>query len=73
MSLSEEDKKKKKKKQESELEKIDGIGKQKRIALLSHFKSIGKIKAASTDELAEVKGISLKNAENIYNYFRKGK
>jgi len=58
---------------ESELEKIDGIGKQKRIALLSHFKSIGKIKVASTDELAEVKGISLKNAENIYNYFRKGK
>ena len=54
---------------ESELEKIEGIGKQKRIALLSHFRSIAKIKAASVDELVRVKGISLKNAEDIKAYF----
>ena len=54
---------------ESELEKIEGIGTKKRIALLSHFKSIAKIKTASVDELLRVKGISLKNAEDIYNYF----
>ena len=56
---------------ESELEKIAGIGKQKRIALLSHFKSIGKIKTASVNDLAAVKGISLKNAEDIRAYFTK--
>ena len=54
---------------ESELEKVNGIGKQKRIALLSHFKSISKIKTASVQELIEVKGISLKNAEDIRAYF----
>lgn len=54
---------------ESELEKIEGIGKQKRINLLSHFKSIAKIKAATVEELAEVKGISTKNAEDIKAYF----
>ncbi len=56
---------------ESELEKIEGIGKNKRIALLKHFKSIGKIKTTSIDELCDVKGISKRNAEDIYNYFRK--
>ncbi len=55
---------------ESELEKIEGIGKQKRIALLKHFKSIGKIKTASVNDLTAVKGISLKNAEEIYQYFK---
>ena len=54
---------------ESELEKIEGIGKQKRIALLSHFRSIAKIKAASVEELSAVKGISKKNAEEIKGYF----
>ena len=54
---------------ESELEKIEGIGKQKRIALLKHFKSIGKIKTASVNELVAVKGISMKNAEDIKVYF----
>jgi ERCC4-type nuclease len=35
------------------------------------FKSIAKIKTSSVDELLGVKGISLKNAEDIYNYFHK--
>lgn len=56
---------------ESELEKIEGIGKQKRIALLSHFRSIGKIKTATVEELSGVKGISKKNAEDIKSYFEK--
>lgn len=58
---------------ESELEKISGIGKNKRIALLRHFKSIGKIKTASVEELCQVKGISKVNAEAIYNYFKDNK
>ena len=56
---------------QSELEKIEGIGKQKKTALLSHFKSIAKIKKASIEELVQVKGISKKNAEDIANYFNK--
>lgn len=58
---------------ESELEKVGGIGKQKRIALLKHFRSIAKIKTASLDELVAVKGISLKNAEDIKAYFNEKK
>lgn len=53
----------------SELENIEGIGKQKRIALMKHFKSIAKIKQAPAEELAKVKGISRKNAEAIHEYF----
>lgn len=55
----------------SELENIGGIGKQKRIALMKHFKSIAKIKQAPVEELAEVKGISRKNAEAIHEFFSK--
>ena len=55
----------------SELENIDGIGVQKRIALMKHFRSIEKIKKASADELVKVKGISDKNANDIYEYFRR--
>lgn len=54
---------------ESQLEKIEGIGKNKRIALMKHFKSIDKIKSASVGELSIVKGISKTNAQNIYDYF----
>lgn len=54
---------------ESELEKINGIGKAKRINLLSHFKSINKIKTAPIDELSKVKGISQKDATKIYEYY----
>ncbi len=56
---------------ESELEKIEGIGKAKRIALLKHFKSIAKIKNAEISELSKVKGISEKNASEIYKYYHK--
>lgn len=55
---------------ESELEKINGIGKNKRISLMKHFKSINAIKNASPEKLCEVRGISKTNAEEIYNYFR---
>ena len=58
---------------ESELEKIKGIGKNKRIALMKHFKSINAIKNASCELLCEVKGISKANAEEIYKYFSQKK
>ncbi len=55
----------------SELSNIHLIGKVKEMALLDYFKDINKIKNASIEQLMQVKGISEKLAENIYNYFNK--
>ncbi len=54
----------------SELDGIRGVGPAKKKALLSHFKSVSKIRAASVEELAAVKGIDTGCAQNIYAYFR---
>lgn len=48
---------------------IEGIGKEKSKALLSHFKTVAAIKKASVEQLMQVKGISEHNAENIYNFY----
>ena len=53
----------------SVLEEIDGIGCEKAKKLLAHFKSLSALKRASLDELRMVKGISAKNAEDVFNYF----
>ena len=51
----------------STLDSIDGIGPQKRKALLRKFGSVRNIRAADTDQLAETEGITLKLAEKIKN------
>lgn len=48
---------------ESPLEKIKGIGKTRRLLLLRHFGNIDKIRRASIDKLASLKGINRKTAE----------
>lgn len=53
----------------SSLEDIDGIGKKKASLLLSHFKTIGALKNASAEEISQIKGISVKDAENIRRHF----
>ena len=53
----------------SSLEKIEGIGKKKAKLLLSAM-SISDINIAEVDELKEIKGISEKDAKNIYEYYR---
>lgn len=53
----------------SGLLKIEGIGEKKAKALLKQFKTITAIRQASIEALAAVDGISLKNAEAIYNYY----
>jgi excinuclease ABC subunit C len=53
----------------SVLDEIEGIGDKRRRALLKYFGSVGRIKAAAVDELADVKGISRTAAENVYNFF----
>lgn len=56
---------------ESELDNIDGVGNTRKRELLAHFGSVSKIKAASIDEIASVKGISKSVAENVSKYFNK--
>ena len=56
---------------ESELDGIDGIGKARRNALLSAFKSVDAIKNASIDELSAVDGMNKAAAEAVCNYFGK--
>ncbi|GAB3568711.1 excinuclease ABC subunit UvrC [Spelaeicoccus albus] len=49
----------------SELEAIPGLGAARQKALLKHFGSVKKIRAASVDALAEVSGVGPKLAETI--------
>ncbi len=53
----------------SVLNEISGIGPVKQKALLKHFKSLKYIKEATVEQLKEVKGITDKNATEIYNKF----
>jgi excinuclease ABC subunit C len=50
----------------SSLDGIEGIGTQKRTALLQHFGGIAGIKKASREQLQEVQGISTSLAERIF-------
>jgi excinuclease ABC subunit C len=50
---------------ESPLEKIPGIGKTRRLALLKHFGSLDKIRSAVIDDIASLKGINIKTAKLI--------
>ena len=54
----------------SSLEKIEGIG-PKKAKLLLKAMPLGKIRASSVEELAAIKGISERDAENIYAYYHK--
>lgn len=56
----------------SELLKIEGIGKQKRDALIDEFKDIGGIISASEEDIAKVHGIGEKLAKNVKEYFTNG-
>lgn len=50
---------------ESPLERIKGVGKRRRLLLLKHFGSIDAIRKASIDEIASLKGMNIKVAEDI--------
>ncbi len=56
----------------SQLDKIEGIGKQKKQALIDKFKKISNIKKASLKELMQVEGIGDNLAKTIFAYFNKG-
>ncbi len=53
----------------SVLDRVPGIGPARKKALIAHFGSVRAIRSASADRLAEVPGISRKQAEAIHTYF----
>jgi excinuclease ABC subunit C len=54
----------------SELDDVPGIGEVRKKALLRHFGSLEKVKQATPEEIAAVKGMSKKAAGEIVNYFQ---
>ncbi|MDC0903153.1 excinuclease ABC subunit UvrC [Pelagibacteraceae bacterium] len=61
--------KRKKNLSKSLLDQIQGIGKQRKRALLNHFGSARAVESASLDDLKAIEGIEDNIAKKIYNYF----
>ena len=57
----------------SSLEKITGIGPRKAQKLMAHFKTVKRLAAAESEEIAAVAGISRMDAEAVYTFFHKEK
>ncbi|HZW67792.1 MAG TPA: excinuclease ABC subunit UvrC [Pseudogracilibacillus sp.] len=55
---------------QSELDKIDGIGPKRRTTLLTHFRSIEKIKEATVNDITKL-GIPKNVAQNVLNHLNK--
>jgi len=53
----------------SELDRIPGIGKEKKARLLRHFKGMESIAHATVEDLAQVPGISRALAEAVFSHF----
>lgn len=56
----------------SELDEIPNIGSVRKKNLMSHFKSIDKIKKASIEDLLKVKGMNKAASKSLYNHFHGG-
>src|SRR5512139_82638 len=54
----------------SELDEVPGIGETRKKALLRHFGSVAKVKAATVEDLAAVKGMNRRSAEAMIEYFK---
>ena len=61
--------KRKKNLSKSLLDQIEGIGKQRKRALLNHFGSARAVESASLEDLKSIEGIEDNIANKIYNYF----
>ena len=51
------------------LDQREGIGKQRKRALLNHFGSARAVESASLEDLKAIEGIEDSIANKIYNYF----
>ena len=61
--------KRKKNLSKSLLDQMQGIGKQRKRALLNHFGSARAVESASLEDLKAIEGIEDSIANKIYNYF----
>ena len=52
----------------SVLDSVPGLGPARRTDLVKHFGSVKKLKAASVDDIAEVKGFGPKLAASVYEH-----
>jgi excinuclease ABC subunit C len=55
----------------SVLDDIQGIGENRKKALMKHFGSIDKVKEADIDRLKEAPGMNIRSAEAVYEFFHK--
>ncbi len=55
---------------QSVLDDFPGLGKVRRAALLDHFRSIERIRKASPEEIAQVRGIGPGMAKNLHEFLR---
>lgn len=55
----------------SALTNVNGIGPAKAKSVMSHFGTVAKLREADVGEISEVRGISEKNAEDIYYFLHK--
>lgn len=69
-ALSRMDSRRRKSVKQTSLTRIPGIGEKKAGILLRHFKSQRALQAATKEEIAGVKGISARDAENITSFFQ---
>ncbi len=56
---------------ESVLDDFPGLGEKRRAALLAHFGSIEKLRAATVDEIAEVAGFGARMAEDLQHFLHR--
>jgi excinuclease ABC subunit C len=54
---------------QSVLEEIAGVGTVRRKALLRHFGSLKRVKAATAEEIAQVEGFGPAQAQSVYRFF----
>jgi excinuclease ABC subunit C len=54
----------------SVLDEIEGVGPKRKKAIMSHFGSMKRLRSASVDDIASVKGVSRSLAEDIYQELR---
>ncbi|MCY4262447.1 MAG: excinuclease ABC subunit UvrC [Candidatus Dadabacteria bacterium] len=54
----------------SQMDSVPGIGKKRKLLLLNHFGSVEKIKGATAEELASIKGMTKQSARNLKEFLR---
>lgn len=72
-TISKMSNKKRKTQKISSLEDIEGIGKARAQALLTHFGGLAGVKKASSEELQAIRGVTPEIAENIIHHFKNQK